>query len=97
MILKHETGLPALDALRDLVRYNTHGGSTWAAVFTDGGMICERCAKANYRQIYAATRDGTHTGWQVVGLANSGESENVEYCEQCHKLLWYKPCAACGH
>ena len=86
------SALSAVDQLRAFVRYKTHAGYRWALVFSDGALCCEPCAKANYRQIFRATKaQGAapyNSDWQVIGLTNSGESEETEYCEQCSKLLW---------
>ena len=46
----------SLEQLKAFVRYQTHAGYAWAAVLGDGELICERCAKANYRQMLEATR-----------------------------------------
>lgn len=87
----------ALDQLRAFVRYKTHGGYRWAAVLADGELVCEVCAKANYRQIFRATKAGGkpphNDDWQVIGLANSGEADidgHDEICVQCGKILWAK-------
>lgn len=79
-----------LEQLRNFVRYKTHGGYRWAAVMRDGALMCEHCVKDNYRQVYTATRDadGSNSDWQVIGLTDSGESEETEFCAQCNKLLW---------
>lgn len=85
--------MTALELLRAFVRYKTHGGYRWAAVLSDGTLLCEPCAKENYRQIYRATKAGdarTYDQWECIGLTNSGESEETEFCVHCNKLLWEK-------
>lgn len=77
-----------LRALRALARYQTHGGYVWAAVMSDGELMCTPCVRSNYRQIFRATRDRARDGWAVQGLANSGDSEITEYCCHCGKPVW---------
>lgn len=90
MGLKYETGNKALDAFRAFARYQTHGGYVWAAFFEDGELICERCARENYREIYKATRDYLdRSGWGIAGLTNSGECETFGACVQCNRTLWH--------
>ncbi len=80
--------MSALDSLRALARYQTHGGYVWAMVADDGACICTPCVRENYRQIFCSTRDSHANGWQCVGLANSGESDSGESCSNCNKELW---------
>lgn len=75
----------AIQQLRALARYQTHGGYVWAAVMDDGELLCVPCVRENYRQIFQATRDRARDGWQCVGVANSGESE---HCAHCNKEIW---------
>lgn len=80
-----------LRLLKSFAGYETHAGYTWALVMYDGALMCERCALANYRQIYRATRDAVSMDdWRAIGLTNSGESEEMETCVQCNKTLWHK-------
>lgn len=89
--------MDALTQLKHFVRYKTHGGYRWAAVMSDGALLCEPCTIENYRQVYAETlraSKGRHvfnSGWQCVGLAHSGESSDTEFCTHCNKLLWEAP------
>ncbi len=79
----------ALRALRTLARYETHGGYTWAAVMSDGGLLCVPCVRANYRQIFRATSDPRdHSGWRVEGMIHSGDSEQSETCADCGRVIW---------
>ncbi len=79
----------ALRALRALARYETHGGYVWAAVISDGELVCVPCVRAEYRQIFRATSDPSdHSGWRVVGTVNSGDSEQTETCAHCNKVIW---------
>jgi hypothetical protein len=77
-----------LETLRALCRYETHGGYVWAGVMSDGELLCVPCLCKEYRQVFKATRDTDHSGFALIGYANSGESECDEYCVHCNKLLW---------
>ena len=80
--------MDTLNMLRALARYQTHGGYTFAAVMADGDCICTRCVRDNYRQVFRDTRDRTDYAWQCVGLANSGETDEAEFCGPCGNLIW---------
>jgi hypothetical protein len=79
-----------LEQLRILCRYETHGGYIWAAVMSDGDLMCTTCVRANYRQIFRATRDGSKDGWSLMGLTYSGESDDSEVCAHCSEIVWEK-------
>lgn len=76
--------------LRAFARHETHGGYSWGLVMADGALLCEKCTLENYRQIFRETKGAGrfNSGWQVVGLTNSGEAESADYCAHCNKLLW---------
>jgi hypothetical protein len=77
-----------LEALRALCRYETHGGYIWAAVMSDGELMCVPCLLENYRQVFRATRDHASTGWALDGYTNSGNSDAAESCCNCNAELW---------
>lgn len=81
-----------LDQLRAFARYRTHAGYRWAAVASDGGLFCEPCVRAEYRQVYRATRDDDRrSGWAVIGLTNSGDrdyGQPPEYCAHCNQEIF---------
>ena len=79
---------PGLRALRTLARAQVHGGYRWMAVMDDGGCVCERCVRENYRQIYQATKGKERSDWRVIGLTHSGEAESNEYCAHCNRLYF---------
>src|SRR5262249_30102030 len=91
----HTHGVPtmqALEALRALARYQTHGGYTWAAVMSDGELMCTKCVRENYREIYAATKAADRRNdWECIGITNDGECEEAAQCAQCHKTIWDAP------
>ncbi len=77
-----------VESLRALCRYETHGGYVWAAVMSDGALMCVPCLRQEYRQVFVATRDQDDSGFALVGYTNSGESESTEYCAHCNKIIW---------
>jgi hypothetical protein len=82
----------ALEALRNLARYKTHGGYAWAAVMHDGELMCVPCIRANYRQVFAATYAPTRftADWCVSSITNSGdvEPEDAAQCCHCNCDIW---------
>lgn len=82
--------MTALEQLRALARYQTHGGYRWAAIMADGELVCEKCAsdRSNYRLMFNATKHKMGDDWEVVGLTNSGESDQTEYCAHCNDVIW---------
>ena len=79
-----------LEQLRALARYQTHGGYVWAPVTSDGALLCVPCVRANYRQIFKATRDNDFSGWAISGITRSGESDATEHCDHCNRAIWVK-------
>lgn len=80
----------ALEQLRNLARYKTHGGYRWAAIMYDGALVCEKCAATpdNYRLMYRATKTADGSDWQCIGITHSGESEETETCDHCGHVMW---------
>jgi hypothetical protein len=82
----------SVESLRALCRYETHGGYAWAGIMGDAELLCVPCLRANYRQVFRATKAdasaGYGTDWQLIGYENIGESEETEYCAHCNKPIW---------
>ena len=79
-----------LEQLRNLARYRYHGGYTWAAIMSDGALLCVRCVRDNYRQVFTATRDrGVNAQWQCEGVTDSGGYDGEgAYCCHCDAVLF---------
>jgi len=75
--------MQALEMLRTLARCS---GDSWAAVCKDGELLCMRCVRGNYRQIYAASVNRDDAQWAIVGLTNRGEKSAA--CAHCATILW---------
>ena len=84
--------MTGLEQLRQLARGNVHAGYRWMALASDGGMICERCVRENYREMYRATRwpqrDPNATDWRCEAIINSGECEEDTHCDHCGRLYF---------
>ncbi len=78
----------ALRTLHALAAYETHGGYSWAAVTSDGALLCVTCVREHYRQIFRATQESDQSGWAVDGITHSGEAEETEYCSHCNAEVW---------
>lgn len=80
-----------LEALRALCRYEMHGGYVWAGVMSDGELMCVPCLRAEYRQVFRATRAQDDTGFALVAYADSGSDDNEAdspICCNCNKEIW---------
>jgi hypothetical protein len=65
------------------------GGYPVYTVLTDGELLCPDCARENFRQVVASTKeaekDGYSDGWSASGIQVLWEGS--EYCAHCQKLL----------
>ena len=83
----------ALQQLKALRRGKVHGGYRWMAVLSDGECVCEKCVAENYSLLFRNTyryqsEEGLSfvkplTGWECIGVTNSGEAEEDVFCIQC--------------
>ena len=82
--------MKALEQLRNLARYKTHGGYRWAAIMDDGALVCEKCASTPsiYRLMYRATKSADGSDWECIGITHSGEAEISETCVNCDRVIW---------
>lgn len=63
-----------------------HGGYPRFAITTDGGCLCHKCVKDNYRIIRESQRDNCNDGWQVDAITVNWESPDL-YCDNCYSQL----------
>lgn len=77
----------AIVALGDLARGRYHPGYVWAAVCDDSALLCAACVRSNYALILRATRDADRSGWQTTCVVNASESEELEECAHCGRVL----------
>ena len=74
-----------LKALREAIRAGFlvwPGGYQMLAVMSDGESLCCKCARAEYRLISRATRDGLRDGWACAGVQVHWEGA-PEVCAHC--------------
>lgn len=58
------------------------GGYPRVLVMADGGALCHKCARGNYRVISEETRAGRGADWVVVACEIHWEGEPVD-CDHC--------------
>jgi len=64
------------------------GGYEVCALATDGGLICSKCVKENYRLMFSATKYKFSADWEISGIVIDNELEEV-FCDHCSKELGY--------
>ena len=71
-------------AVREFIRqpFAFPGGYPLVLVMSDGGTLCARCARDNYRLISHATRHDTRDGWKAEGAHIHWEG-GPECCDHC--------------
>lgn len=79
-----------INALRAFIRRQLPASYVWAAICTDGELLCEKCVRDNARLILRATRTGDDAtlDWQVDGVTHSGDAETDGECVHCGSKLW---------
>jgi len=80
--MKNRTGLQALKTVAR-EKYAWPGGYALSAITSDGGLICSKCCRDEYRTMYRSTRDECGDGWQVKALICSADYDGPEYCSYC--------------
>ena len=75
--------------LRATIReaYAWPGGYELVGITKDGGMLCNKCCRDNYRLIATARKNNWDDGWLVVGFDCTVNYENGETCDYCGKWL----------
>ena len=73
--------------VKDLIRepYAWPGGYERIAITDDGGLLCHKCVKDNYKLIINSFPED---GWHVIGtdLTENCDEEPI-YCDNCAKFL----------
>lgn len=78
-----------LDVLRYVARtgYAWPGGYEMALGMDDGAAICNRCARAEYRQLFQSTKEKARDGWQVVSWISADSMDEPDYCAHCNRAI----------
>jgi hypothetical protein len=78
----------AVKAFKHFARnaYAWPGGYPLFAITWDGGCLCHKCAKDNYRIIRESQRDELFDGWQVEAVTTNWEDTDL-MCDNCNKLI----------
>ena len=77
-----------VEAVKHCVKspYAWPGGYPLFAVTTDGGCLCHKCVKDNYRIIRESQRDDSRDGWQVDAVTINYEDPDL-YCDNCNETI----------
>lgn len=66
--------------------YAWPGGYPTVYIMKDGGTICHKCARKNYRLIRQSMIDGYDEQWIIVGQEILYENDDQLYCDECNEL-----------
>lgn len=75
-----EQSLALRRAIRD--KYAWPGGYPLYVVCCDGGALCIKCARENYKQIAYANRNAQRDGWRTEGADINWEDADL-HCDHC--------------
>jgi hypothetical protein len=81
----------AIKALQEFARhkYAWPGGYPLFAITNDGGCLCHKCVKDNYRLLRESQRNYVRysgDGWQVEAIDINWE-DTLLYCDNCGKNI----------
>ena len=70
--------------LKDAIRtkHAWPGGYTLFGVCSDGGVLCCKCMRENFRLILWSVKNNVSDGWKVDGIDHSGNLEPREWIEE---------------
>jgi hypothetical protein len=67
-------------------KYAWPGGYPMFAITNDGGCLCHKCVKDNYRIIRESQRDDSRDGWQVEAIDINWEDAEL-VCDNCNDTI----------
>lgn len=88
-----ENTLQLRAALR--VPYAWPGGYELFYCTSDGGALCHKCAKDNYRLISDSVRRRVNDGWRIVAVECANVIEAALYCDHCNRAIVEEEDAPC--
>lgn len=73
-----------IEQVKDFIRnpFAWPGGYRQLLVMTDGEVLCNKCAKSEFKLILASTRDNLNDGWNVAAISVHWEGEPIT-CAHC--------------
>ena len=76
-------------ALRAAIRMRCGwpGGYKLFGVTADGGCLCSKCMRSEYRQIAYSNRHQINDGWRVVGIESASNHNGPMYCDHCGRTV----------
>ena len=79
----------AIAAAKDCIRnpFAWPGGYPKYIFLEDGELICNKCARAEWRNMLWSTKHDLRDGWGIAGASIVWESEHGEYCSHCGTQL----------
>lgn len=79
----------ATEILKDIVRhpFAFPGGYEKAAVTSDGGVLCHKCLRSEFRTILHSTKYQYNDGWEVTGVLLVDEMDTSLTCDHCARYL----------
>ena len=63
------------------------GGYEIFVITTDGGVICYKCVRENYRLMLESLRDDMRDGWQIEVIDTAESCEGSTLCDNCYREL----------
>ncbi len=75
-------------ALRAAIRqaYSWPGGYEIVGITCDGGCLCNKCMRANYKQIAWSVRQACDDGWLVDAVYSSADYDELT-CDHCGRVI----------
>jgi len=80
-----------MKTLKPLLRqpYAWPGGYEFVFMTSDGGLLCHKCIKDEFKSVVWSIKNKVDDGWRVVGydLDQILCDDNADfcYCDHCHK------------
>lgn len=62
------------------------GGYPVFAVTSDGGALCPKCVRSEFREIAEACRKRLSNGWRIEASAINWEDPEL-FCDHCNKRI----------
>jgi hypothetical protein len=88
---QENTSREVLNHVKNAIRkpFSFPGGYPVYTVLSDGELLCPDCARENFRQVVASTKEAEKDGFSDSWAASGAQVlwEGSEYCSHCSRLL----------